>query len=431
MNKVGLTSDFFKNNREKLKAKLKENSLVIVHSNDEMPRNGDQFFPFRQNSAFYYLTGIAQEKSIFCFAPDHANEKIRELVLILKADKSLEIWEGHKLTHKEAKEKSGIDTIKYIDDFEAVLRELVLGVDQVYVYQNEYTKFTTDVDSRNLRFARKLLHDYPATKLERLAPIVAQLRSVKEADEIAMIQHACNITKKAFHRVLSMLTPDIYEYEVEAELTHEFIRNGCQGHAYAPIIASGKNACVLHYVTNNDVCRSGDLLLMDFGAEYGCFAADCSRTIPVAGKFTERQKECYNAVLRVFEKAKQLFVPGNTISSVNKKVDCWMEEEMITLGLFSKEEVANQDENAPLYKNYYMHGTSHFLGLDVHDVGEKDWAFEKGMVLTCEPGIYIEGEGIGIRIENDIMVDDQPVDLMKDIPLKVEEIEQLLQKPIK
>ena len=241
-----------------------------------------------------------------------------------------------------------------------------------------------------------------------------------------MIKKACDVTKQAFQRVLGFVKPDIFEYEVDAEITHEFLRNGSQGHAYAPIVAAGKNAFTLHYVSNNSVCCDGDLLLLDFGAEYGNYAADCSRTIPVNGRFSKRQRECYEAVLMVFKKAKQLFVPGNSIKKVNDTVNKWMEGEMVTLGLFTNEEVERQDEKNPLYKKYFMHGTSHFLGLDVHDVGEKDWLFEKGMVLTCEPGLYIEGEGIGIRIENDIMVDETPVDLMADIPLEVDDIERLM-----
>ncbi|MCF8374701.1 MAG: aminopeptidase P N-terminal domain-containing protein [Bacteroidales bacterium] len=426
MEHVELAKDFFIRNRKKLQKKLKKNSLVILHSNDEMPRNGDQFFPFRQNSELFYLSGLEQEKTILCFYPDHSDEKMREIAFIIEAEKSHEIWYGHKYTIEEATYISGIDTVKFLKDFDSILRELLLQADQVYLFQNEYPKFSTDVPERNLRNARQLIHDYPTVRIERLGPVLTGLRVCKEPEEIEQIKEACRITKQAFHRVLSFVKPKVFEYQVDAEITHEFLWNGCKGHAYAPIVAAGKNACTLHYVSNKSVCQDGDLLLLDFGAEYRNYAADCSRTIPVNGKFSKRQRECYEAVLRVFKKAKQLFVPGNSIKKVNNTVNKWMEDEMITLGLFTKEEVEKQDERDPLYKKYFMHGTSHFLGLDVHDVGEKDRVFEKGMVLTCEPGLYIEGEGIGIRIENDIMVDEIPVDLMADIPVEVDDIERLM-----
>lgn len=428
MEHVELSKDFYIRIRNKLQKKLKNNSLVILHSNDEMPRNGDQFFPFRQNSELLYLSGLNQEKTILCLCPDHPDEKMREIAFIIEAEKKHEIWHGPKYTIKEAQYISGIDTINYLKDFDLVLRDMLLQADQVYLYQNEYPKFSTDVPERNLRFARQLLHDYPAIRTERLAPLLTELRISKEPEEIEIIRNACGITGQAFHRVLGFVTPGVFEYQVGAEITHEFQCNGSRAHAYAPIVATGKNACTLHYVSNSSVCRDGDLLLLDFGAEFNNYAADCSRTIPVNGKFSERQRACYEAVLRVFRKAKLLFVPGNSIEKVNETVNKWMEGEMIQLGLFSQEEVEKQDNNDPLFKKYFMHGTSHFLGMDVHDVGKKDRLFEKGMVLTCEPGIYIESEGIGIRIENDILVDEIPIDLMEEIPWEVDDIEKLMRK---
>jgi Xaa-Pro aminopeptidase len=298
----------------------------------------------------------------------------------------------------------------------------------MYLNYNEYVKLSTNVVSRDLRFAKQIKENFPAHQYYRLAPIITDLRLVKEPEEIALVQKACDLTESAFKRVCKFIKPGVMEYEVEAEMTHEFIRNGASGHAYQPIIGSGKNGLVLHYTTNDHKCNDGDLLLMDFGAEYANYAADCTRTIPVNGKFTKRQKDCYNAVLRVQKKATKLFVPGNSPDMVNKTVNKLMEKEMIGLGLFTEEDVKQQDPDKPLYFKYLMHGVSHPIGLDVHDVGSKYTTFKKGMVLTLEPGLYIAEENIGIRIENDIMVDDEPVDLMKGIPREVEEIEGLMEK---
>ncbi len=426
MNDRNFSKDFFIENRRKLSKLLKTNSLVILHSNDEMPRNGDQFFPFRQNSDMLYLTGLQQEKTIFCFFPDCSNENMRELVFIVESNKKQEIWEGHKYSTSEVRNISGIKNVMYISDFDTVIRNLLLKADFVYLHRNEYPNFSSDVTERNVRFSHALINDFPELKVERLAPILSSLRVVKEPNEIELMKTACDITEQAFRKVLSITKPNIFEYQIEAEISCEFRKSGANGHAYAPIVASGKNACILHYIDNSDVCKTGELVLLDFGAEYMNYAADCSRTIPVNGVFSHRQAQCYEAVLRVFKKAKQLFIPGNSIVIINKKVNKWMEDEMIELALFSRNEVENQDDKMPMYFNYYMHGTSHFIGLDVHDVGAKEQLFEKGMVLTCEPGIYIENEGVGIRIENDIMVGNPPVDLMENIPIEIKEIETLM-----
>ncbi|MEA3446143.1 MAG: aminopeptidase P family protein [Bacteroidota bacterium] len=428
MKDMFLQKEYFINTRKKFNSFLKKDSLVILHSNDEMPRNGDQFFKFRQNSNMLYLTGLKQEKTIFCFYPDHPDKKFQELVFIVKPDKKQETWEGHKYSIEEAHNISGVENIHYLLEFDSVMRELLLRAKYIYLYHNEYPKFNTDVPERNLRFSRELINNFPGLKTERLAPLLLELRLIKEKEEVELMKKACEITGSAFRRVLKTTRPKMIEYQIEAEISYEFRQLGAAGHAYAPIVASGKNACVLHYVSNDSVCKFGDLVLMDFGAEYRNYAADCSRTIPVNGKFTKRQKECYESVLRVFKKAKQLFVPGNTINIINNKVNKWMEDEMIILGLFSKIDVEYQEEKSPMFFNFYMHGASHFIGLDVHDPGAKDRIFEKGMVLTCEPGLYIEKEGIGIRIENDILVDDRPVDLMGNIPIEVEEIELLMKQ---
>ncbi|UBM63309.1 aminopeptidase P N-terminal domain-containing protein [Candidatus Sulfidibacterium hydrothermale] len=420
---------FFTNNRKKFASQLPNDAFAVFFSNDQCPRNGDQFHPFRQNSDFFYLTGIEQEKSILLIAPNCPNPSLQEVLFVLKSSKTLEIWEGHKYTKEEAKETSGIGSIYWLEDFDAILKEVMSYHDHVYLNQNEYIKFFPDVETREIRLGNEIQKQFPLHQYHRAAPLLTRQRLIKSKEEIELIQKACEITNKAFRRILQFTKPGVYEYEVEAEITHEFIRNGATGHGYAPIVASGKSACVLHYTENDKTCHDGDLLLMDFGAEYANYTADLSRTIPVNGKFTPRQKELYNAVLRVMKEVKKLYVPGNTINTINEKTNQLMEKEMIRLGLFTEEEVKNQDDNNPLFKKYFMHGTSHFMGLDVHDVGAKHEPLQPGMVLTCEPGIYIPEEKTGIRIENDILVTEkEPVDLMADFPIEPEEIEKLMQQ---
>jgi Xaa-Pro aminopeptidase len=421
-----IDKNLFINNRLKLINKIKPCSLVIVNSNDEMPRNGDQCFKYRQNSDMFYLTGLDQEKCILCICPDHPLENYREVVFTVKTNETMVTWYGHKYSKEGVTETSGVKNVMWLDDFENYLKEYMSRVEFVYLNLNENPRFSTDVPLKDFRFANKLKNDFPLHKYERLAPILTELRLVKEPQEIDLISTACNITGKAFDRILKFVKPGVMEYEIEAEITHEFLVNKASGHSYSPIVASGINSCILHYEENNKECKDGDLVLLDFGAEYANYAGDCSRTIPVNGKFTPRQKDCYNAVLRVMKYAASLLVPGTTIDAYHKEVCKFMEKEMIILGLFTEEDLKNQDKDKPLYFKYYMHGTSHFMGLDVHDVGTKQHVFKKGMVLSCEPGIYIPEENIGIRIENDIMVDNVPVDLMKNIPIEADEIERLM-----
>lgn len=421
-----LNSTLFERNRKKVLKYLQPNSLAVIHSNDQMPRNGDQYYLYRQNSDLFYLTGIDQEKSILTLCPNHPNKELREILFIIESNEKIAVWEGHKYTFSEAQKTSGIKTIKYLNDFESTFRELAIKSEYIYLNLNENAKFKHETPSADERFVETLTKEFPAHELERLAPIMKQLRLRKEAEEIELMKEACRITSKAFQRVLKFVKPTVTEYEIEAEITHEFLWNKATGHAYAPIIASGKNACVLHYVENNKICRDGDLLLMDFGAEYANYAADCTRTIPVNGKFSPRQKECYEAVLRVMKKAISWLTPGTTIQRVNERVESLFQEEHIKLGLYTLQDVDNQDPEKPLVKKYYPHGTCHFIGLDVHDVGEKTTTLEEGMVLTCEPGIYIHEESIGIRIENDIVVGTKPLDLMGNIPLEIDEIEKLM-----
>jgi Xaa-Pro aminopeptidase len=422
-----IDTSLFKKNRENFINLLPGHGVAIFHSNEQYPRNGDQYFPFRQQSDFFYLTGMDQEKSILILAPGCPNEKLREVLFLIRTNEQIAIWEGHKYTKKEAREISGIEHIQWLDGFESALKEVIAEASTVYLNSNEYVKFFSEVPDKNHRFAEEFKKQYPLHKLERAAPLLSKLRTIKSEQEIELLKEACEITGKGFERVLKHTRPGVHEFEVQAEIDHEFAINRARGHGYAPIIASGKNACVLHYVENDEECRDGDLLLMDFGAEYANYSADMSRTIPVNGKFTSRQKECYNAVLRVFNEAKKLYVPGNTINLVNEEVNKMMEAEMIKLGLFTEEDKDKQDPDEPLYKKYFMHGTAHFLGLDVHDVGTKHEPFKPGMVLTCEPGLYIREEDIGIRIENDILVTEkEPVDLMASIPITVVQIEEMM-----
>lgn len=431
MRHLPINKKLFEKNRRNFVELLPKKAVAIFHSNDQYPRNGDQFFPYRQQSDFFYLTGIEQEKSILVISPDCPNEKLKEVLFTLETNEQIAIWEGHKLTKKEAREISGIQEVQWLDGFDTGLKEILAEAETVYLNSNEYIKFIPEVPDKNHRLTEEFRNQYPLHRVERAAPLLARLRTVKSEDEIDLLRKACAITKKGFERVLQFTQPGVNEFEVQAEIDHEFAVNRARGHGYAPILASGADACVLHYIENDKVCENGDLLLMDIGAEYANYSADMSRTIPVNGKFTTRQKECYDAVLRVFNKAKELYVVGNTINGINEKVNRLMEGEMIRIGLFTQKEVDRQDPDAPLYKKYFMHGTAHFLGLDVHDVGTKHQAFEPGMVLTCEPAIYIREEQIGIRIENDLLITDgQPIDLMEDIPITTEEIEQLMKKGV-
>jgi len=427
MRYLPIDNNLFKNNRKRFINLLPKNSVAIFHSNDHYPRNGDQFFPFRQQSDFFYLSGIDQEKSILVVAPDALNEKLREAIFLLVTNERIATYDGHKYTREEATEISGIENTYWVDDFETSLRDVLQNAEHVYFNTIEYVKYYNEVPTRNIRFINEFKEKYPLYKLERAAPLLAKLRTIKSDIEIELLRKSCDITRKAFERVLRFTKPGVQEFEVQAEIDHEFIINRANGHGYAPIIASGKNALVLHYIENNDICKDGDLMLMDFGAEYANYSADMSRTIPVNGKFTDRQKDCYNAVLRTFKAVRAFLIPGNTAKMVSEKAWGLMETEMIKLGLFTNEDVKNQDKEKPLVKKYFMHGTSHYLGLDVHDVGSYDEPIKPGMVFTCEPGIYIPEENIAIRIENNILVTENgPVDLMENIPIEVEEIESIM-----
>jgi Xaa-Pro aminopeptidase len=419
----------FTENRKRFCANMLPNSVAFFNSNDEFPRGGDQFFKFKQNADLFYLSGIDQEKSILMLFPDAPLEKFKEVLFLRETNEHIAVWEGHKYTKEEATATSGVKTIIWLDSFPNVLKEVMAHAENVYLNSNEHTRYDSEVPYRDLRFGLDLKTKFPFHQYHRSAPIMVKLRTIKQDIEIELIKQACGITRDAFIRLLGFVKPGVMEFEVQAEIEHEFIRKRSDGHAYTPIIASGKSACILHYIENNRECKDGDLLLLDFGAEYANYASDLSRTIPVNGKFSPRQKDCYNAILRVMKNAIQMLVPGTTIDVYHKEVCKMMEAEMIGLGLFTQEDVKNQDPDKPLYMKYYPHGTSHYLGLDVHDLGYKQTVLEEGMVFTCEPGLYIPEEGIGIRIENDILVTNNgPVDLMSDIPVEVDEIEAIMAK---
>ncbi len=429
MKTIHISPSLFARNRQRLILSLKNNSLVIVHSNDEMSRTADQNFPFRQNSDLFYLTGINQEKTTLLLAPGFDDESLREILVIRRSNPKLETWEGHKLSREEAGLISGIKNVKYEDEFDSLLAPFMMQADYVYLNLPEHLKFIPELPGRDIRKGEELLRKFPAHHYERLAPVMRDLRVTKSEEEISLIREAVNITRKAFLNTLRTVQPGMMEYEIEAQLTHDFIKEGARGHAYQPIIAGGANACILHYIDNSDTCSDGQLLLMDFGAEYGNYAADCTRTFPVNGKYTDRQRDLYNSVLDVLKFARSLMVPGSSINKVHKEVCRKFETEHIRLGLYTARDIKSQDTENPLYQQYYMHGTSHFLGLDVHDLGSKDQEFRPGMVLTCEPGIYLSEEQTGIRLENDILITrDGNVDLMKDIPIEPEEIEDLMKE---
>lgn len=422
-----IKKDLFIANRAKFIKQLKPNSLALFVSNDILPTNADGSFGFVQNSDLFYLSGIDQEDTVLMIFPDVKDGKHKEVLFIKETSELIAVWEGAKLTKEQAKEASGIENIYWYHEFEKVFKTFAFQAEHFYLNGNEHTRRYIDMETAETRFNKQLITKYPLHKVERSAPIMHKIRAIKHPIEIELIQQACNITEKGFRRLLGFIKPGVMEYEIEAELIHEFVRNRSRGFAYGPIVASGANACVLHYVDNNKACKDGDVILLDVAAEYANYASDLTRCVPVNGKFTARQKEVYNSVLRVMKSAKDLLKVGNTFEKYNKAVGDLMTEELLHLGLLKTDDVKNQNPNWPAYKKYFMHGTSHFLGLDVHDVGFFYEPMQAGMVFTCEPGIYIPEEGLGIRIENDILITEKGNDdLMKNIPIEVDEIEALM-----
>jgi len=418
-----IPNSLFKRNRAKLQKLIKHNSVAIVNAADQMPRNGDAHFPYRQNSDLFYLTGITQEETALILLHDGT-----EILFIQKPEKLRETWEGRKLTEDEASHISGIPNVKYSVDFDQELKNLVAKSENIYLNKNENARYQSLVETKDDRFIRYIHDSFPLHNFERLAPLLSSLRMIKEPEEIELISKACSITRDGFLRVLQNCKVGMKEYELEAELSYEFIRQGASGHAFETIVASGENACYLHYNKNNQPMLDGTMVLIDFGSEYASYASDCSRTIPVNGKYTKRQRQVYDACLEVFLYAQSVIRPGISIVDCQKLVCAKMESELIKLGLFTHDDVKKQNPKEPLYRNYFMHGVSHYMGLDTHDVGDREMLLQPGMVLTCEPGIYILEEKIGVRIENDLLITETGNrDLMADIPIYPSDIEKLMQ----
>jgi Xaa-Pro aminopeptidase len=424
-----INNKLFIENRKRFAKQLKRNSIAVFNANDIQPTNADGTMPFKQNKDVFYLSGIDQEETILLIFPDAPDKEHTEVLFVRETNEHIAIWEGEKLSKEQAAANSGIKKVYWTHQFKQVFTSLVFEAENIYINSNEHVRSSNEVQSRDERFLEWCRKTYPLHNYLRSAPIMYDLRAIKSEIEIELMQKACDLTEKGFRRLLGFVKPGIWEYEIEAELAHEFIRHGAGFAGYEPIIASGKNSCVLHYNINDKKTKDGDVLLMDFAAGYANYQSDLTRTIPVNGKFTKRQKNVYNAVLKVMRFAFSRLVVGNNIADYHREVGAAMEEELLKLRLINKTDIKKQDPAWPAYKKYFMHGTSHYLGLDVHDVGSRYRKFEAGMVYTCEPGIYIPEEAIGVRIENDVLLTKKgPVDLMKNIPIEAEEIESLMRR---
>lgn len=424
-----INQQLFVTNRENLLKEIKPNAVVVANANDVMPTNADGTMRFRQNSDLFYLTGVDQEETILVLCPGFPDEKYREVLFLRETNDQIALWEGHKLTRDEAREATGIKTVLWLGEFNRIFHTMMVmgNVEHVYLNTNDHYRAEISVDSRDQRFIRWCQAKYPLHKYERLAPIMHRLRSVKSKAEITLMQKACDITESAFRRVLKFVKPGVKEYEIEAEYAHEFLRHGSRGFAYEPIIASGPNSCVLHYIVNDQACNDGDVLLLDVGAEYANYNADLTRTIPVNGRFSRRQREVYDAVLRIQHAAMKMLKPGVMYYDYHKEIQKLTESELINLKLIDLEDVRKQHPDKPLFMKYFAHGTSHMLGLDVHDVGNMYHKMVPGMVWTVEPGIYIREENLGVRIENNVVITETGiVDLMRNIPVEAEEIEDIM-----
>ena len=423
-----IDSTLFVKNRSNFMAQMKANSLAVFNSNDIYPISADSTMPFQQHRDIYYLSGVDQEESILVMFPDCPNKKHREILFLKETNDHIAIWEGEKLTKKRAFEVSGIKTVYWLQDLNKVMAELMAQSDTVHINTNEHYRASIETETREDRFTKWLLNKYPAHKVEKSNPILQRLRSIKDPIELDLLQKACNITEKGMRRVLKFIKPGVAEYEIEAEFIHEFLRNRSKGFAYTPIIASGNNANVLHYIENNQICNDGDLILLDVGAEYANYSSDMTRTIPVNGRYSKRQKEVYNAVNNVKINATNMLIPGTIWADYHKEVGKLMTSELLGLGLLDKADVQNEDPNWPAYKKYFMHGTSHHMGLDTHDYGLLWEPMKTNMVFTVEPGIYIPEEGFGIRLEDDVVIQEKgaPLNLMKNIPIAIEEIEDIM-----
>ncbi len=423
-----IKKDLFIANRANFICRMEKSALAVFNSNDIFPVSADSTMPFQQHRDIFHLSGVDQEESILVISPNSKNEAHREVLFLKETNDHIAVWEGEKLNKEQAFEVSGIKTVYWLNQFDTIFKQMMVEVDSIYLNTNEHLRANTIVQTREDRFIEKVKQDYPAHQVHRSAPIMHSLRSIKHSIEIDLMQHACNITKKGVERLLSFVKPGVWEYEIEAELIHEFLINRSKGFAYTPIVASGANACVLHYIENNQQCKSGDVILLDVGAEYANYASDLTRCIPLNGRFTDRQKAVYNSVLHVKNEAQKLLVSGTMMNDYHKEVGALMEAELVKLGLIDATDIKNQDANWPAYKKYFMHGTSHFIGLDTHDIGHWNEPIKAGMAFTCEPGIYIPEEGLGIRLEDDLIIQASgaPFNLMGDIPIEADHIESLM-----
>ncbi len=423
-----IANKLFQKNRSNFAALMESNCIVILCSNDVQHTNADDVMGFAQNADLFYLSGIDQEETILLLYPDAYKKEQKEILFIQKTDANIKIWEGDKLSKEEAGKVSGIDRVECLDDFEKVLQLMAFEADGFYLGHNEHIKrLTNNRETGQDRMIKWCKQKYPLHQYYRAAKITRGLRQLKSTEEIDLIQKAADISVAGFHKVLQSVKPGLMEYELEAELSHAFLKQGALRHSFKPIVASGKNACALHYNTNDGLCKDGEMILMDFGVCYANYNSDTTRCFPVNGKFSERQKEVYRAVLSCLKEGSKLLKPGALSADYEMKMALLVEEQLLTLGLLKKEDIEKQDPEQPLYKKYFMHGTAHHIGLDVHDVGLYSRPFEAGMVLTCEPGIYISEEGIGCRLENDyLLTDSGNVNLTEAMPIEIEDIESLM-----
>lgn len=423
-----INSELFIKNRKNFASQMKPNSLAIFNSNDIYPISADSTMPFEQHRDIFYLSGVDQEESVLFLFPDCPNPDLREVLFVRETNDHIAVWEGEKLTKDAAFKTSGIKTVYWLQDLEKVLFEMSTYCDTFYINTNEHYRANVATETREDRFTKWLLNKYPAHSVAKSSPILHRLRAVKDTIELDLMQHACNITEKGIRRILPFIKPGVWEHEIEAELIHEFIKNRSKGFAYTPIIASGNNANVLHYIENNQQCKAGDLILFDIAAEYANYKSDLTRTMPVSGKFSARQKSVYNAVNHVKKEATKMLTPGTLWKEYHVEVGELMTSELLKLKLLDKADVQNEDKNWPAYKKYFMHGTSHHIGLDTHDYGLLHEPMKANMVFTVEPGIYIPDEGFGIRLEDDVVIQEkgEPFNLMGNIPIEADEIEDLM-----
>jgi Xaa-Pro aminopeptidase len=423
-----IKSDLFIQNRKNFMSQMLPSSLAVFNSNDTYPIGADSTIPFQQDRNIYYLSGVDQEESILVLFPDAPDPKHREVLFLTETNPHIAVWEGEKLNEEKALKVTGIKTVYWLKDLPKVFNELMTQCNLVYMNTNEHYRADHATQTREDRFNKWLKENYPAHQVAKSNPILQRLRSIKHPLELEVMQKACTITEKGFRRILDYTKPGQWEYELEAEFMHEFLMNKSRGFSYTPIIAGGKNATVLHYIENKEQLKAGDLILIDVGAEYANYASDMSRTIPVSGKFSVRQKQIYNAVNKVKKEATNLLVPGTIWKDYHVEVGKLMTSELLNLGLLDKADVQNENPDWPAYKKYFMHGTSHNIGLDTHDYGLLNEPMKANQVFTVEPGIYLPEENMGIRLEDDVVIQEKgaPENLMANIPIEMDEIEDLM-----